>query len=153
MSNVVAFKPRITAMSKQAIENVRALEAISKTVEQIRIETIHAIHGGMYARTILLPAGTVLTGAHVNVPTMVIVNGDATVYANEESYRFQGHHVLPASAGRKQAYVAHENTWITMVYATAATTVEEAENELTDEPEILMSRQPGAVNHTIITGE
>lgn len=153
MTEIVEFKPRINAMTPAAINNVRALEEISKMVDQIQIETVHAIHGGMYSRTIELPSGTILTGAYVKVPTMVIVSGDASVYAGDDTFRFRGHHVLPASAGRKQAFVAHENTSITMVFVTDAKTVEEAENQLTDEPEILMSRQDGAVNHIIITGE
>jgi hypothetical protein len=66
--------------------------------------------------------------------------------------RLTGYHVLPASGRRKQAYVAHADTWLTMVFATAAQSVEEAEDEFTAEAHKLMSRQPGHANTVIVTG-
>lgn len=153
---VVEFKSRVPAMSSQAIENVRALEAITKQLPQLEISTHHVLHGGMYARTIMIPAGAVLTGVYIRVQTTLIVNGDASVYLGGEQdaeIRIVGHHVMAASAGRKQAFVAHDDTMLTMVFATNATTIEQAEDEFTDEAHLLMSRQSGHQNTIIITGE
>jgi hypothetical protein len=66
--------------------------------------------------------------------------------------RLTGYHVLPASGRRKQAYVAHADTWLTMVFATSAQSVEEAEDEFTAEAHKLMSRQPGHANTVVVTG-
>lgn len=140
-------------MSDVAIDKVYALEAVTSTMPQQDIVTWHVLHGDMYARTIRIPEGTMLTGALVKVPTILAVNGDVTVYADEIAIRFTGYNVLPASAGRKQAFIAHSDTDLTMVFSTLAGSIQEAEEEFTDEADRLMSRAEGAVNFVNITGE
>jgi hypothetical protein len=49
--------------------------------------------------------------------------------------------VIQASAGRKQIYVTTEPTEITMVFPSSAKTVEEAEDEFSDESANLLSRR------------
>jgi hypothetical protein len=60
--------------------------------------------------------------------------------------------VLPAAAGRKQAFLAQADSHITMIFATAARSVAEAEREFTDEADNLVSRRAGG-NRIVITGE
>lgn len=151
--DLVATGSRIPAMSSDAIAKVNCLAEISRQCPQEDIETHHAIHGGMYARTISIKAGVMLTGAYIKVPTMLVINGDVTVFADNESFRLTGFHAIPASAGRKQAFIAHEDTAMTMLFTTDATTVEDAENQFTDEADQLMSRNEDAKNFIIITGE
>ena len=76
-----------------------------------------------------------------------------TVYANDQEYEIDGYQVLVASAGRKQLFVAHSDTNMTMLFATTATTVEAAEDEFTSESSLLASRRYEDLNTTIITGE
>lgn len=151
--DIVATGNRIPAMSSSAIAKVDALAEFSRQFPQEEIETHHVIHGGMYARTISIKAGDMLTGALVKIPTILVINGDVTVFADNESFRLTGFHVLPASANRKQAFIAHADTAMTMVFASGATTVHDAENEFTDEAHRLMSRNEDAKNFIIITGE
>lgn len=144
---------RIPAMTAQAIDKVRELEAITRDLPQVEIATDHVLHGGMYARTICIPAGVVLTGVFIQVPTLLVFDGNATVNAGDDAVTLVGHHVLAASAHRRQAFLAHEDTRLTMVFATRAATVAEAEDEFTDEAHLLFSRKPGAINRINITGE
>ncbi len=153
MSDLTSQADMIKSMSVAAIERVRALEEITGQMEQADIETWHVLHGGMYSRTIEIPAGVVLTGALVKVPTVLVVNGDVSVFANDQEVRITGHAVIPASANRKQAFIAHENTWLTMTFKTNASCVLDAENEFTEEADRLMSRHEMATNHINITGE
>ncbi|MBW8461301.1 hypothetical protein [Acidovorax sp.] len=153
MTELVVAQSRIPAMSAQAIQRVRALEAVLLGLPQVPIATEHVLHGGMYARTICIPAGVVLTGAFIRIPTLLVFDGHATVNTGEDAAELQGYHVLAASAHRRQAFIAHADTRLTMVFATQAQTVAEAEDEFTDEAHLLFSRQPGAVNHINITGE
>ena len=153
MNSLVVAENRIPAMSKQAIDKVRELEAITRELPQVEIATDHVLHGGMYARTICIPAGSVLTGALIRVPTLLVFDGNATVNAGDEAVTLVGYHVLAASAHRRQAFLAHEDTRLTMVFATQAQTVTEAEDEFTDEAHLLISRNPDAVNRITITGE
>lgn len=153
MSSLALTEKRIPAMSQQAIDKVRELEAALLTMPQIAMATEHVLHGGMYSRTICVPAGVALTGVFIWVPTLLIVNGDATVNTAEGGRRLTGHNVLAASAHRRQAFLAHADTYLTMVFATQAKTVAEAEDEFTNEARLLFSRKPEAVNHITITGE
>lgn len=153
MNEIPITKPGLPAMTAGAIEQVRRLEEASRQHPQVAIATRHVLHAGMYARTICVPAGVLLTGVFIRIPTLLIFSGHATVFIGGETLELAGHHVLPASAGRKQAFVAHADTELTMLFPTRATTVEEAEAEFTDEPHMLFSRNPDAVNHVAITGE
>ena len=146
MSGLVAAESRIPAMTAQAIDKVRELEAITRDLPQVEIATDHVLHGGMYARTICIPAGVVLTGVFIRVPTLLVFDGNATVNAGDDATTLVGYHVLAASAHRRQAFLAHADTRLTMVFATQAKTVVEAEDEFTDEAHLLFSRKPGAVD-------
>lgn len=154
MTDLVITTPRIPAMTPAAIDKVRQLESLASAQTQVPIVTEHLIHGGMYARTICIPAGTMITGALVKLATLLIVQGDAVAYiGDDEPMRLQGYAVLPASAGRKQAFVAIEATHLTMVLPTQAKTVEEIEAEWTDEAALLISRRDADTNRITITGE
>ena len=143
----------IVAMSPDTIEQVRRLESLALALPQVPIETTHVLHAGLYARTIRVPAGVLITGALIKLATLLVIEGDVLVHAEGGPLRLTGHHVLPAAAGRKQAFLAQADTHITMIFATAAQSVAEAEREFTDEADILASRRSSESNHVIITGE
>ncbi len=143
----------LPAMTQDQINKVEVLEHFSRALcEQEEIPTEHLIHGGMYSRTIHMPAGTVLTGALLKVPTVLVVAGDCAVFIGEETIELRGYSVLPGSAGRKQAFLAHTDVSMTMLFPTQAKTVAQAEQEFTDEYELLLSKQQDCVT-TRITGE
>lgn len=149
----VALISHIPPLSEQGLARVRELEAMVLQAPQTTIPTSHVFHAGVYARTITVPAGSVLTGALIKCATVLILNGHAIVYLGDGSAEFRGYHVLPAMAGRKQALIALEDTDMTMIFATDVKTVQEAEDAFTDEVDRLFSRAPGAVNTLVMTGE
>ena len=63
---------RIPAMKKIAIDNVRQLEKHVLKAPQTKIATDHLFHAGVYARTIMIPAETVLTGALIEIATVLM---------------------------------------------------------------------------------
>lgn len=152
MTDIVTTGNRIPAMTEDAISNVRKLEAVLADLPQVDIETEHVLHGGMYSRTICIPAGVALTGAFIRVPTLLVFSGHATVNIGE-AVTIKGYRVLAASANRRQAFFAHADTRLTMVYATQAKTIADAEAEFTNEAHLMFSRKQGAINHINITGE
>lgn len=153
MTDLVAVENRIPAMASAAISKVRALEKALSNAPQEMIDTHHVLHGGQYTRTVKLPAGVVVTGALIKVATTLVVSGDCTVFIGDQTVRLAGYNILAASAGRKQAFIAHSDTYLTMTFATAATTIEQAENEFTDEADLLLSRSNVGHNTITITGE
>jgi len=149
----LATNNKILVMSESAIEKVQLVQNAMLKFPQIDLPVHHILHGGMYSRSLVIPAGVAIAGAFIQVPTILVVSGNVTVYANDQAYEIDGYQVLVASAGRKQLFVAHADTNMTMTFATNATTVEDAENEFTSEPDLLASRRHENLNTTIITGE
>lgn len=143
MNDVVC---QIKPMTPAAVQAVARLEEEILKHPQTEIETHHAFHAGMYARTIMIPAGVVLTGALIKIPTILIISGDVVVYTDDGPIQITGYHVMLGPAGRKQAFVATADTFLTMVFPTSATTAEEVEAEFTDDYNRLMSRHGDAVN-------
>lgn len=154
MTDLVPARINIEPMSPRAIARVADLEKVILGRPQIGIRTHHVLHAGMYARTITIPAGVVLTGALVKRSTMLVISGDALVSrGDDDGLRITGTVVIPASAWRKQAFVANADTTVTMMFPTQATTIEQAEAEFTDDTDVLMSRRDPDLNTIIITGE
>src|SRR3954451_13515341 len=60
----------IDTMSPAAIDQVRRLEDAALQLPQVAIETGHVLHAGLYARTIQIPAGVLLTGALIRIATL-----------------------------------------------------------------------------------
>lgn len=110
---------------------------------QLMIETKHLIHGGMYARTIFIPAGTVLTGAKTNLKNICTVSGDISVSTDAGVVRLTGYHVIPANAGYSRAGFAHADTYWTTVFMTTNDDLDAIENEITDDVDTLQTRKTG----------
>lgn len=140
-------------MTSDEIQGVREVEFVSMALPQIDIATTHVIHAGMYARTIFIPAGVLVTGVLIKIGTILIVCGNVLVYLGDEIIELQGYNVLPASANRKQAFATKTDTYLTMIFPSNAENVEKAEKEFTDEVDMLISRNGSVNNQIIITGE
>lgn len=122
--------------------DVKRLEEIILTAPQTDLNTTHAFSGGMYARTIVVPKGTVLTGATHKTDHINIVFGDISVTTEKGVVRLVGYHVLETKAGMKRAGYAHEDTAWTTVCKTAKTELHEVEEELVEEADKLQTRNP-----------
>ena len=151
MSNAVTERC-ISTMSEATINRVRLLEADLLKKPQVSIPTSHIIHAGMYSRTIMVPAGVVIVGSLMKIATLLILSGDFVIYIDDVPNRLSGYNVFSGYKNRKQAGVAITDTYVTMIFPTSAKTVEEAEEQFTDETALLFSRYDDAVNHVTITG-
>lgn len=83
----------------------------------VELDTWHHFADGLVARTIRIPAGTVLTGAAHKAEHLNIAVGDITVWTEAGMRRLTGHHVLPSLPGAKRVGYAHADTWWTTVHA------------------------------------
>lgn len=121
------------------------LEALAQGLEKkfpaVHVETEHHLHAGVYTRTVYIPKDCVIVGLTIRIPTQVIACGHFVLTDGGEAREFRGYHVFDGAAGRRAAVRAIENTALTMLFHTNAKTVEEAENEFTDEPERLLTRK------------
>lgn len=138
--DLITVGAAISAATPEALEKIAGVEKKMRSMPQIHIQTEHMFHAGMYARTIRLAARVAITSVLIKIPTVIVVNGKCRVYAGEW-VDFEGYNVIPAAAGRKMIYVTEQPTQITMIFSSEAKTVDEAEQEFTDEAEWLLSRK------------
>lgn len=131
----------------QAITAVKRLEEAILQTPQVDLETQHCLSGGMYARTITIKAGTVLTGATHKTDHVNIVHGDISVTTDAGVKRLTGYHVLPTKAGSKRAGYAHADTMWTTICKTELVCIEDIEDELVEESANLQTRA-NAIEHT-----
>jgi hypothetical protein len=98
-----------------------------KTCPQVELPTEHVLHAGMYARTVRMPAGTILGGALIKVRTMVIVNGHTPRYLSPMACGDRRLQRLPRKREPHADVRAITPVEITMMFPTQAKTVAEAE--------------------------
>ena len=153
LSEIVPLYTRLPPSTPEAIDKVRILAEGLATLPQIPFVTEHLLHGGMYTRTIRLPEGVVCAAVLIRPPTVLIVMGEVDVWSNDELIRTSGYSVLPGSAGRKIAFTTHSDVAMSMIFPTAATTVDEAQREFTDEHELLVPLERADAHEVLITGE
>lgn len=140
--NDISVCSKMPPVTPETIAFARSVEAEALKQEQVHIDTEHVFHAGMYARTIMVPAGVLITNVEIKIPTILITSGDVLVSGGPDGFtRFAGHHVLEGQAGRKQVFYALADTWMTMLFPTNAKTVDAAEHEFTDEFDLLGSRR------------
>lgn len=120
---------------------VRAFEAQVKDLPQVDLSTENLIHGRMCARTIFIPAGTVLTGVQTNIDNVCIVSGDITVTTDAGLKRLTGFSVIPAKAGFKRAGIAHADTYWTTIHHTDLDDLKQIEIEMSDESQLLLANK------------
>lgn len=143
----------LTPPSAETLAQLKALHEWVKQFEQTPIATEHLLHAGMYARTIRLEPQTILNGSLIKAATILIVHGSCAAVAGDRVVELEGYSVIPGCAGRKQTFVTRSAVEMTMICAIDAKTVEAAEDAIFAEADELMSRQDGANDTCIITGE
>lgn len=94
-----------------------------------------------------------MTGSLIKCATTLIISGHVLVYIDGGPKEIIGYHVLAASANRKVGFVAIADTNLTMLFSTKADSIQQAEEEFTDEGHLLISRLANAKNRITITGE
>ena len=139
--------------SKETLKKLGIVHALLIKAADVHITTHHILHGGMYTRTIHLEAAVVMMGSLIKCPTILIINGATLMLNGDEGTELEGYNVIPGSAGRKQLFVTREQVEMTMIFATQAKTLAEAENEVFAEADDLMSRKDGSGDTLIITRE
>ena len=122
---------------------IRTLERHMLEMPQVDLQTQQLVHGGMYARTIFIPAGTCLTGAETALDNICIVMGDISVTTDKGMVRLQGYNVLPAGHGVKRVGLSHADTWWTTLWATDKTDLQEIEDQVVTESNMLQTRREG----------
>lgn len=114
--------------SREAIAN---FESALLELPQIKLEAKHYIGGGMYARELVMPKGSAVTGKiHIKEHICHISYGDVTVRSDDGVVRLVGPCTFIGKPGSKRALYMHEDTMWTAFHVTNETTVEACEATL-----------------------
>ncbi len=152
MSNIVEKHNAVPAMTSREIEIATDAEKYIETLDRVECVTHHTIHDGIYSRTLFMPKGSIVAGVIIKCPTTLVLSGKMKVYIGEEVNHIDGYGVIPTMGQRKQVVYAIEDSYATLLFKTDAKTIDEAEQEMTDEYERLLSRAEESVNTINISG-
>jgi hypothetical protein len=123
----------VSADARVSHERVYRLEKELQQLPQVECPVWHHFAPGLYARKMLIPKGTVLTGAVHKTEHLCIVSGDIDVTTDDGMRRITDQHMILASKpGAKRAGYAHEDTYWTTVHATEETDLDKLVVELTE---------------------
>jgi hypothetical protein len=143
----------LPATSAVGIANINAMTTIIRKVGSDKFKTKHLVNGGIYTRTVIVPAQTMFTGVLLKVPTTLIVVGKISIYIGEKTIRLKGYNVLPGSANRQCAFYTHSTVGMSMCLATKSTSVAEIQKEFTDETHLLVPLENTDEHEIVVTGE
>jgi hypothetical protein len=135
-------------------EQIERLEAGLLDLEAaghgVVLDTWHHFAEGLVARTIMIRAGTCLTGAAHREEHLNICHGDITVWTEAGMRRLTGHHVLPSMPGAKRVGLAHVDTYWTTVHLNPdnGRNIDAIEDRLTHESGRLQGRRLGLPHRT-----
>jgi hypothetical protein len=138
---VAVNRPVFPATRPEHIDAIRAFEQRALTLPQADLGIEHWIHAGMYVRVAHVPAGVCMTNALIKIPTVLVVSGDVIIFNGADKLRLTGCQTIAGAAGRKQIFITLADTTLTMLFPTNAKTVEDAEDEFTDEAQMLTTRR------------
>ena len=69
----------LPACSPEDLDETMRMRDVVAKMPQYDFPTEYFFHGGMYVRTVKMPASSILCGAVIKVPTLVTVAGDCIV--------------------------------------------------------------------------
>lgn len=135
--------PPATAEDHAAMDAVAAkMESLGGDVPSaMRLQ--HVFHAGVYARTLFMPKDTMIVSDVIRIETLLIVSGDVAITNCRTACRIRGYEVLTGAEMRQGIIRAFEDSYLTMVFATRAKTVEEAEAEFALRPDRLLRIEGG----------
>lgn len=149
---LVPQQNRMLAASRHEIETVIEFRKHVLAAPQTPCKYKHLVHGGMYVRTMYVPADQLIAGVKLKAPTLTIIVGNVIVYRESGNLELTGYNVIPGSVGRLTAVYTHTKAAISMFIRTDLKDVAEIQRQTVEEPELLSPLDP-EFHEIIVTGE
>lgn len=113
-------------------ERVERLEHILESAPQVECPLQHTFAPGVYIREMLVPAGTIATGAVHKTKHTTIVVGHCLLTTDEGVQEFSGYRSFVSKPGAKRAIYAIEDTIVTTIHPTDETDLDKLCELLTE---------------------
>lgn len=123
--------------SAELSAKIFAIEKVMLSLPQVELPVSHHFTGGVYTRTITVPAGVWMTGAVHRMPNMnFLLKGRVTIITENGPVELSAPAILPSPAGTKRFGFVHEEMVWSTVLGTELTDPEEIEKVCTfNDPE------------------
>lgn len=128
-------------------EKIDQYESLLGEMKQVDLNTTHSVSGGVYSRTIFIPAGVSLVGATHSKDHINIMCGDITVTTDTGMKRLTGYNVFATKAGMRRVGYAHTDTYWTSVIHTTETDIIKIEKDITPDSHKLQTRMAGITSN------
>ncbi len=117
MSDIIREPNRFVTPNLDIRERIDAIEARAKEQPQVEIESVHVVGGGMFARTIRIPAGVQISGRIHRAEHINIMSGGSIIVITEEGAKhLTGFNIMKCLPGSKRLARAIEDTiWTTII--------------------------------------
>lgn len=117
-----ALAPTPNLLASDLRRKVERLEAVLIDLPQLEVPPVHTFGPGFYARTLKLPAGTVLTGkVHATEHIFMVTKGCITVITDDGVQTVEAGYQAVCRPGMKRAGVCHTEVWCTNVHISEET--------------------------------
>ena len=101
---------------------------------QFEPPTQHTVHGGMYARQLFSPAGTILMGKkHKQDHFFLLAAGVVTMTTDEGPVTISAPYLMPSTAGTRRAIYINEDAIFVTFHRVNSTELSEIENEVVED--------------------
>jgi hypothetical protein len=119
------------------------LQSMEARYDIVDIGTMHHHVGGLYGRSVVIPAESFLVGLPHKAAHLNVCVGDITVWTEGGSRRLTGAHIVPSVSGSVRVGFAHaETTWLSVHRNdTGVTDKRIIEDALVEHAERLMTRR------------
>ena len=124
----------LAAIRNPSRAKILALEnEMVKQPGQLDLDVQHYFSGGLYARELFIPKGTLLTGrVHKTDHLNFLMKGDIEVMTDTGIKRLTAPAIIPAKAGIKRVGYAYEDSIWVSVHATEETDMDRVEDTLVE---------------------
>lgn len=127
-------------------QQVEQLENTMRELPQVELPLIHGFGPGFYARSLMVPEGTVLTGkVHSTRHIFMVTHGDISITTDSGTVRVQAPYMAICEPGSKRAGFAHADTVCVNIHITEEQNLERLEAQLIEAPAVSAPVQEGSV--------
>lgn len=146
----LAVKEAQKVFENPSMDKILKFEEELGKLPQVDLQTQHSVTGGVYARTVLIPAGCAVVGAIHSKDHISVFIGDVTCTTDEGMKRMTGHHVFPCKSGIKRVVYAHINSIWTTCIKTDETELDKIEKDCTIEYQKLQTLRLGGESRKVL---
>lgn len=128
-------------------QNIEHFESLIRDLPQVEMPLQHGFGPGFYARSLGIPADTVVTGkVHATEHIFMVTHGDITIITEDGPVRVQAPYQTIGKPGTKRAVYAHADSVCVNIHITTETDLDKLEAALIEVPALAAPVAPKEIS-------